>query len=82
MKVRKRGWPPVLIQVGGTECLQSDAERMAESLRRGGGYCDLQVWPGQVHVFHWWAPLLPEANSAIRHIGDFVRTVREQTAAA
>jgi monoterpene epsilon-lactone hydrolase len=82
LKVRKRGWPPVLIQVGGTECLQSDAERMAESLRQADGYCDLQVWPGQVHVFHWWAPLLPEANAAIRHIGDFVRTAREQAAAA
>jgi monoterpene epsilon-lactone hydrolase len=82
LKVRKRGWPPVLIQVGGTECLQGDSQRMAESLRSSGGYCDLQVWPGQVHVFHWFAPLLPEANAAIRHIGTFVRAVTEKLAAA
>jgi monoterpene epsilon-lactone hydrolase len=82
LKVRKRGWPPVLIQVGDTECLLGDSERMAASLRTAGGYCDLQVWPGQVHVFHWFAPLLPEANAAIQHIGDFVREVSDQTVAA
>jgi epsilon-lactone hydrolase len=82
LKVRKRGWPPVLIQVGGTECLAVDSERMAESLRRAGGYCDLQVWPGQVHVFHWFAPFLPEANIAIRHIGEFVREVNPEIVAA
>ncbi|MBP2322034.1 acetyl esterase/lipase [Kibdelosporangium banguiense] len=82
LKVRKRGWPPVLIQVGGTECLLGDSERMAESVRRSGGYCDLQVWPGQVHVFHWFAPWLPEANAAIRHIGEFVREVSDQIVAA
>ncbi|SMC94288.1 alpha/beta hydrolase [Kibdelosporangium aridum] len=82
LKVRKRGWPPVLIQVGGTECLLGDSERMAESLRRAGGYCDLQVWPGQVHVFHWFAPWLPEANAALRHIGEFVREVSSEIVAA
>jgi monoterpene epsilon-lactone hydrolase len=82
LKVRKRGWPPVLIQVGGTECLLSDSERMAQSLRASGGYCDLQVWPGQVHVFHWFAPFLPEANAALRHIGEFIREVADETVAA
>jgi acetyl esterase/lipase len=82
LKVRKRGWPPVLIQVGDTECLLGDSVRMAESLRRDGGYCDLQVWPGQVHVFHWFAPFLPEANAALKHIGDFVREVTAESVAA
>ncbi|WP_132110858.1 alpha/beta hydrolase [Actinocrispum wychmicini] len=82
LTVRKHGWPPVLIQVGDTECLLGDSERMARSLRRAGGYCDLQVWPGQVHVFHWFAPLLPEANAAIKQIGEFVRAVSGQTVAA
>nr|CEL15799.1 Esterase/lipase [Kibdelosporangium sp. MJ126-NF4]CTQ93724.1 Esterase/lipase [Kibdelosporangium sp. MJ126-NF4] len=82
LKVRKRGWPPVLIQVGDTECLRGDSERLAESLRRSGGYCDLQVWPGQVHVFHWFAPWLPEANAALRQIGTFVREVASEIVAA
>jgi acetyl esterase/lipase len=82
LKVRKRGWPPVLIQVGDTECLLGDSERMAESLRSSGGYCDLQVWPGQVHVFHWFAPFLPEANAALRYIGEFIRELSDAVIAA
>ncbi|MET0134234.1 MAG: alpha/beta hydrolase [Kibdelosporangium sp.] len=82
LKARKRGWPPVLIQVGQTECLLSDSERMAASLRAAGTYCELQVWPGQVHVFHWFAPFLPEANAALRRIGEFVREVADEIVAA
>jgi acetyl esterase/lipase len=69
----KRGWPPVLIQVGDTECLLGDSERMAESIKSAGGHCELQVWPGQVHVFPAFYHLLPEARAAIRYVGDFVR---------
>ncbi|MFL6122343.1 alpha/beta hydrolase [Actinophytocola sp.] len=69
----KRGWPPVLIQVGDTECLLGDSERMAESIRSAGGHCELQVWPGQVHVFPAFYHLLPEGRAAIRYVGDFVR---------
>jgi epsilon-lactone hydrolase len=70
----KRRWPPVLIQVGDTECLLGDSERMAESIRAAGGHCELQVWPGQVHVFPAFYRLIPEGRAAIRYVGDFVRT--------
>jgi acetyl esterase/lipase len=69
----KRRWPPVLIQVGDTECLLGDSERMAESIRTAGGHCELQVWPGQVHVFPAFYPLIPEGRAAIRYVGDFLR---------
>lgn len=69
----KRRWPPVLIQVGDTECLLGDSERMAESIRSAGGHCELQVWPGQVHVFPAFYPLIPEGRAAIRYVGRFVR---------
>lgn len=69
----KRRWPPMLIQVGDTECLLGDSERMAESIRAAGGHCELQVWPGQVHVFPAFYPLIPEGRAAIRYVGDFVR---------
>jgi monoterpene epsilon-lactone hydrolase len=69
----KRRWPPVLIQVGDTECLLGDSERMAESIRSAGGHCELQVWPGQVHVFPAFYPLIPEGRAAIRYVGQFVR---------
>jgi epsilon-lactone hydrolase len=35
-----------------------------------------------VHVFHWFAPFLPEANAALRRIGAFVREVADETVAA
>lgn len=75
----KRRWPPVLIQVGDTECLLGDSERMAESIRAVGGHCELQVWPGQVHVFPAFYPVIPEGRAAIRFVGDFVRSTTGET---
>jgi acetyl esterase/lipase len=73
LRANKRRWPPVLIQVGDTECLLGDSERMAESLRAAGVHCELQVWPGQVHVFPAFYPLVPEGRAAISYVGAFVR---------
>ncbi len=78
----KRRWPPVLIQVGDTECLLGDSERMAESLRAAGVPCELQVWPGQVHVFPAFYPVLPEGRAAIRYVGDFLHATAAVTVAA
>lgn len=72
LRANKRRWPPVLIQVGDTECLLGDSERMTESLRAAGVHCELQVWPGQVHVFPAFYPLIPEGRSAISYVGEFV----------
>lgn len=81
LRANKRRWPPVLIQAGDTECLLGDSERMAESIKTAGGHCELQVWPGQVHVFPAFYPLLPEGRAAIRYVGDFVRTSAPATTA-
>jgi len=78
----KRRWPPVLIQVGDTECLLGDSERLAEGIRAAGGTCELQVWPGQVHVFPAFYPVLPEGRAAIRYVGDYVRDTAAETVAA
>jgi acetyl esterase/lipase len=78
----KRRWPPVLIQVGDTECLLGDSERMAESIRAAGGQCELQVWPGQVHVFPAFYPVIPEGRAAIRYVGEFLRATAVLAAAA
>jgi epsilon-lactone hydrolase len=82
LRASKRRWPPVLIQVGDTECLLGDSERMAESIRAAGGHCELQVWPGQVHVFPAFYPLLPEGRAAIRYVGDYLRGARSLSAVA
>jgi acetyl esterase/lipase len=81
LRANKRRWPPVLIQVGDTECLLGDSERMTESIRSAGGHCELQVWPGQVHVFPAFYPVIPEGRAAIRYVGDFVRGTVAETAA-
>lgn len=72
LEAPKEGWPPTLITVGGTECLLGDASSMAAALRSAGVPCELQVWPGQVHVFQAF-PLLPEARASIRNAGRFLR---------
>jgi epsilon-lactone hydrolase len=78
----KRRWPPTLIQVGDTECLLGDSERLAEAIRAAGGHCELQVWPGQVHVFPAFHPLIPEGRAAIRYAGAFLRTATSEPVAA
>lgn len=82
LRAPKRRWPPVLIQVGDTECLLGDSERMTESIRAAGGVCELQVWPGQVHVFPAFYPVLPEGRAAIRYVGEYVRDTAVISAAA
>lgn len=69
----KAEWPPTLIQVGDTECLLGDAERLTAALGEAGVDCELQVWPGQVHVFQAFARKLPEAREAIEYAGAFIR---------
>lgn len=67
------GWPPVLIQVGDTECMLGDAEALAAALTHHEVPHRLEVWPGQVHVFQAFSRLLPEARKAIRIGGAFLR---------
>jgi epsilon-lactone hydrolase len=68
-----RGLPPTLIQVGSDEILRDDAVRMADRLRAAGCRAELEIWPRMPHVWHLFAPLLPEACRAIERIGAFVR---------
>jgi epsilon-lactone hydrolase len=68
-----RGLPPTLIQVGSDEILRDDAVRMADRLRAAGCRAELEIWPRMPHVWHLFAPLLPEACRAIERIGAFVQ---------
>jgi acetyl esterase/lipase len=69
-----RGLPPLLIQVGGDEILLSDATRLADDARAAGVDVRLAVWPKMWHVWHFFAPSLPEARRAIDDIGAFIRS--------
>jgi epsilon-lactone hydrolase len=65
------GLPPTLIHVGSDEILLDDAVRMAKNLRAAGCHVAIEVWPRMPHVWHLFAPALPEATKAIAQIGAF-----------
>jgi epsilon-lactone hydrolase len=67
------GLPPALIQVGSDEILHDDAARLAARLDAAGGVAKLEIWPRMPHVWHLFAPMLPEAQRAIGRIGRFLR---------
>ncbi|WP_433187847.1 alpha/beta hydrolase [Actinoallomurus sp. CA-150999] len=73
--------PPFLIQVAEQEVLRGEAERLAEALTESGNRCELQVWPGQIHVFQLFNRLFPEARAAVREAADFIRAVIPDDAA-
>jgi acetyl esterase/lipase len=77
MHVDADGLSPMLLQIGGTECLRPAAEEFARRVNGAGGSCELQVWPGQIHVFQAVQRLVPEADAAIAHVGRFVADALE-----
>jgi len=68
-----RGLPPILIHVGTAETLLDDSTRFAERALAAGVDVALEVWDEMIHVWHAFAPLLPEADRAIAGIGDYLR---------
>jgi monoterpene epsilon-lactone hydrolase len=68
-----RGLPPLLIHVGTAETLLDDATRLADRARAAGVSVDIEVWDDMIHVWHAFAPLLPEADEAVGRIGAWVR---------
>lgn len=68
------GLCPLLVQVGGAEALLDDSRRLVARARAAGIGVDLDVAPHMVHVWHFFAALLPESRSAIDRVGAFVRS--------
>lgn len=71
------GLPPLLIQVGDAETLLDDATRITERARKADVDVTLKIWDEMPHVWHLFAPILPEGQRAIEEIGAFFK---EQTA--
>ncbi|WP_406238819.1 alpha/beta hydrolase [Nocardia sp. NBC_01009] len=67
--------PPVLIQVGSTECLLPDAEILTRRCARANVPIQLQIWDRAPHVHHIGSDLLSDARAAIRDLGQFHRQV-------
>jgi len=67
------GLPPLLIQVGGQEVLLDDAIRLNKAAKKAGVDVTLEVWNGQMHVWHLMSAIVPEGKHAIEVIGTFVK---------
>ena len=68
-----KGLPPLLIQVGGDEILLDDARLLADRARAAKVETRLEVWPGMIHVWHWYFPMLDEGERANAAIAQFMR---------
>ena len=68
-----RGLPPILIQVGDAEVLLDDSTRLAGVAREAGVEVQMKVWDDMIHVWHLFAPILPEGKQAISQAGEFIK---------
>lgn len=65
--------PPLLVEVGTAEILLDDARRLATRAREAGVDVELHVAEGLIHVWHFFAGMVPEADDGIRRVAGFVR---------
>lgn len=63
------GLPPMLVQTAELEGLRGDAERFHAAAIDAGVACTLETWPGVIHVWHAFAPRMPEASQALDGVG-------------
>ncbi len=67
------GLPPLLIHVGTAEILLDDAVKLAERARNAGVEVVLDVKEDLIHVWHYFAQLVPEGEESVRDVGAFIR---------
>ncbi len=67
------GLPPLLIHAGAAEAILDDSVRLDQRARAAGVESILEVWDDMVHVWHYFADMLPEGRAAIDRIGEFIR---------
>ena len=66
------GLPPLLIQVGGIEVLLDDSNMLKSAAETANVSVVMEIWDHMPHVWHHYAPILPEAREAIGNIGEFL----------
>jgi acetyl esterase/lipase len=65
--------PPSLIQVGSSEVMLGDSERIFDKSKLAGSPVELEVWP---EMFHGWQnnyDFLLESRQAVKNIGEFFK---------
>ena len=63
--------PPILVHASTTECLFDDARRFTEKAQAAGTDVTLQTRDGLMHVWHNFAPNVPESVDALAEISAF-----------
>ncbi len=73
------GFPPTLIFNSTIEMVRDDGLRMAAKIEQTGGQATALLYPGQIHVWPAFLPILPEANRAMDQAAGFIlsKTSRE-----
>ena len=66
------GLPPLHVEVGTAEVLLDDARRLAERARAAG--VDVTLFEGEdlIHVWHFFAGAVPEADDGITRVARFI----------
>lgn len=75
------GLPPVLVHASECEMLLDDGARYVAKAQAAGTDATLQTWEHMVHVWHIFAPTLPEATAALDEIEVFAARVEAPAAA-
>lgn len=68
------GLPPLLIHAADADIIRDDATRFAKRAEAAGVDVTLKLAPDMVHVWHYFASVIPEGREAIEEIGAFVRS--------
>ncbi|GMU91935.1 MAG: alpha/beta hydrolase [Candidatus Hydrogenedentota bacterium] len=67
------GLPPLLVHVGGNEILLDDSLRLVERANAAGVDVTFRLDEEMIHVWHYFAPLIPEGQDAVDHVGEWIR---------
>src|SRR5215213_3094664 len=67
------GLPPLLVIVGGDEAPLDDSVRLARSAGMAGVDVRLYIGGSMQHVFPVYCGAMPEADAAVRMIGEWIR---------
>ena len=68
-----KGLSPMLIHVGSDEILLDDSTRLSEKAKSAGVDVTLKFFDKMWHVWHLNVRIMPEAKSAIKELGLFIK---------
>ncbi len=71
--------PPLYVQASAGEMLADDARHLRDMAAAAGVPCELELWPGRIHVFQALPLLVPEAVPALRRTAAFVASALTQS---